>query len=83
MWPTVLGQVDGIAVGVEDSVFGFAVGRAFVDAGGGAEVLARFSDSAYVFDFEAEVIYSRLQLRPFDFPLRSDGDDRQVDMPVG
>ena len=54
--PAMLGQVDGIAVGIEDAVFGFAVGRAFVDAGGGLQILASFAHRGDVFDFEAEVI---------------------------
>lgn len=60
-----LREIDGVAVGVEDAVLCFAVGRAFVDPGGGVEIFARFAYSGYVFDFEAEVVYSRLQLRPF------------------
>ena len=60
-----LRQIDRIAVGVEDAVFGFAVGRAFGDAGCRVEILARLADCRDIFDFEAEVVYSRLQLRPF------------------
>ena len=60
-----LRKIDGIAVGVEDSVFGFAVGRALVDAGGGVQVLASFADCGDVFNFETEVIDACLQLRPF------------------
>ena len=69
-----LGEIDRIAVGIENSVFGFAVGRPLVDAGGCVEILARFPDGADVFDFEAEMVDAGLQLWTFDCTFRADGD---------
>ena len=36
-----------------------------------------------IFDLEAKVVDAGLKLRPFDFTLRTDRDDRQVDVAVG
>lgn len=51
-----LGEIDGIAVGVMNSVFGLAVGRSFVDTGCGVEFLARLAKAGDILHLETEVI---------------------------
>src|SRR3990172_581293 len=78
-----LREINGIAVGIMHSVFGLAVRRPLVDVGGGFEFFADVAKSDDILHFEAEVVQAGLQVRPVDLSLRTDRDDREIDMTVG
>ena len=51
-----LREVDWIAVGIMNSVFGLAVGRSFVDAGRSVEFFARLSKPSYILHLETKMV---------------------------
>ena len=54
--PSVLREIDGIAVGIMNPVFGLAVWRSFVDAGRSVEFFARFSQARDILDLETKMV---------------------------
>jgi hypothetical protein len=54
--PSMLREVDRIAVGIMNSVFGLAVGRSFVDAGCSVEFFARLSKPSYILHLETKMV---------------------------
>src|SRR5438093_6098626 len=73
--PTMLREIDWIAVGIMNPVFGLTVWRSFVYVGRGVEFFACVSQASDILHFEAEMVQSGLQLRAFDLALRLDGYD--------
>ena len=57
--PTVLRQIDGIAVGIVDAEFSLTVGRPLVDTGRRVKLVAGLTQGLDVFDLETEVINAR------------------------
>jgi hypothetical protein len=54
--PSVLREIDGIAVGIMNPVFGLAVWRSFVDAGRSVEFFARLSKPSYILHLETKMV---------------------------
>jgi len=70
-----LREIDWIAVGIMNPVFGLTVWRSLVYIGRGVEFFACVSQASDILHFEAEMVQSGLQLRAFDLALRLDGYD--------
>ena len=83
MRPTVLREVDRVAVRIVNPVFGLPVRRPLFGIRRSAPLLADRDQVRDALHLEAEMIDSFFQLITFDFALRADRDDRQIDVAVG